>query len=147
LGDTVPFDVLLWTEKAGLKSGGEGVGKTARPDVSCCLVTTSGQLIKRKQHLPQREYKRETNTFALHCKDKIPKIRNKYSQKRNCARPQSQFPHSCVCERFIYSHGSVCLFCCRKLCGPILGIYKNRSQTHERWKLGLRPRNSFSGNT
>ncbi len=32
---------------------------------------------------------------------------------------------------------SVCLFCCRKICGPILGM----------WKLGLRPRNSFSGNT
>jgi hypothetical protein len=63
LGDTVPFDVLFWTEEAGLKSG--GVGKTARPDVSCCLVTTSGQLIKRKQHLPQRESRRETNTFAL----------------------------------------------------------------------------------
>jgi hypothetical protein len=24
LGDTVPFDVLLWTEEAGLKSGGGG---------------------------------------------------------------------------------------------------------------------------
>jgi hypothetical protein len=30
---------------------------------------------------------------------KIPFI---YSQKRN-SRPLSQFPHSCVCERFIYS--------------------------------------------
>ncbi len=37
-----------------------------------------------------------------HCKDTISKVRNKYSQKRNCA-AQSQFPHSCVCERFIYS--------------------------------------------
>jgi hypothetical protein len=30
------------------------------------------------------------------------KILFMYSQKRNCA-PQSQFLHSCVCERFIYS--------------------------------------------
>ncbi len=32
---------------------------------------------------------------------------------------------------------SVCLFCCRKICGPILGI-KNRSQTHEcrNWDWG-----------
>ncbi len=32
---------------------------------------------------------------------------------------------------------SVCLFCCRKICGPILGIY-HRSQTHEcgNWDLG-----------
>ncbi len=30
------------------------------------------------------------------------------------ARPQSQFPHSCVCERFIYSQDRSALFCCRK---------------------------------
>jgi hypothetical protein len=24
--------------------------------------------------------------------------------RKEIARPQSQFPHSCVCERFIYSH-------------------------------------------
>ncbi len=46
-----------------------------------------------------------------HCKDTIPKIWNKYSQ----------FPHSCVCERFLYSHDR-CLFCCRIIFGPILGI-------------------------
>jgi hypothetical protein len=26
---------------------------------------------------------------------------------------------------------SVCLFCCRKIGGPIVGEYKNRSQIHE----------------
>jgi hypothetical protein len=44
---------------------------------------------------------RELQSLAL--QRPIPKIRNKYSQKRNCWPPQSQFPHSCVCERFIYS--------------------------------------------
>ncbi len=38
--------------------------------------------------------------------------------RKGIARPQSQFPHSCVWERFIYSHKSVCLFCCRKICRP-----------------------------
>ncbi len=37
--------------------------------------------------------------------------------------------------------GSVCLFCCRELCGQILEIYKSLSDTWM-WKLGLRPRNS-----
>ena len=45
--------------------------------------------------------------------------------RKGIARPQSQFPHLCVCERCIYSHGSVCLFCCRKICGPIQKIYKS----------------------
>ncbi len=38
----------------------------------------------------------------------------------------------------------VCLFCCRKICGPILGIYKSLTDTWM-WKLGLRPRNSRKG--
>ncbi len=40
----------------------------------------------------------------------------------------------------------VCLFCYRKICGRILGKYKSLTDTWM-WKLGLRPRNSFSGNT
>ncbi len=34
--------------------------------------------------------------------------------------------------------GLVCLFCCRKICGLILGIYINRSKTHEcgNWDWG-----------
>ncbi len=35
--------------------------------------------------------------------------------------------------------GSVCLFCCSQICGPILGIYKSLPDTWM-WKLGLRPR-------
>ncbi len=42
-------------------------------------------------------------TFLLHCKEKMPKIGSKYSQE-GISGPQSQFPHSCVCERIIYSH-------------------------------------------
>ncbi len=37
-----------------------------------------------------------------------------FPEKGN-ARPQSQFPHSCVCERFMYIFPqSICLFCYRK---------------------------------
>ncbi len=48
---------------------------------------------------------------------------------KGIARPQSQFPHSCVCERFIYSQDWFTYF-----------------PTDTMWKLGLRPRSSFSGN-
>jgi hypothetical protein len=41
---------------------------------------------------------------------------------------------------------SVCLFCCRKIGGPNVGIYKSLTDTWM-WILGLRRRNSFSGNT
>ncbi len=45
--------------------------------------------------------------------------------KNGIAWPKSQFPHPCVCERFICIFPrSFCLFCCRKICGPILGIHK-----------------------
>jgi hypothetical protein len=53
------------------------------------------------QHLAEEQPER---ILIFHCKDTIPKIRNKYFQERNGAASVPQFPHSCVCERFIYSH-------------------------------------------
>ncbi len=47
--------------------------------------------------------------------------------------PQSQFPHSCVCERFIHIFPrSVSLFCWRKYVYWSWD-YINRSQTYECW--------------
>ncbi len=37
--------------------------------------------------------------------------------------------------------GSLCPFCCRKICGPILGLHKSLTDTWM-WKLGLRLGNS-----
>ncbi len=48
-------------------------------------------------------------------------------------------------EIYIFT-GSVCLLCCRKICGPILGIYKLLTDTWM-WKLELRPHNSQKRNT
>ncbi len=42
--------------------------------------------------------------------------------------------------------GSVCLSCCREICGSFLGIYKSLTDTWM-WKLGLRLRNSQKRNT
>jgi hypothetical protein len=51
--------------------------------------------------------------------------------RKGIGRPQSQCPHSCVCERFTYSifPPSICLFCCRKYFDQSRE-YINRSQTH-----------------
>ncbi len=55
------------------------------------------------------------------------------------ARPQPQFPHSYVCERFIQYISS------SRKGSPIVGIY-NSLKVPWLWKSGLRPRYSFSGN-
>ncbi len=79
-----------------------------------------------------------------HCKDTVPKIRKKYSQKRNCPASVPISTFMCLWAIYIFPR-SVSLFCCRKICGPILGIHKSPTYTWM-WKLGRRPRNSFSGN-
>ncbi len=60
----------------------------------------------------------------------------KYSQERNCAAtvPISTFMR--LWAIYIFPR-LICLFCCRKMCGPILGIYKSLTDTWM-WKLGLR---------
>jgi hypothetical protein len=72
------------------------------------------------------------------CKEPIPKIRNKYSQKRNCAGPQSQFPHSWVCERFIYSDDRSAYSAAGNMWTDPGNTYINLSQTHEgeNWDWG-----------
>jgi hypothetical protein len=68
--------------------------------------------------------------------------------RKGIARPQSQFPHSCVCEQFIYSQdqSTIYIFSCR-VGRPILGMFKSFIDTWMfNWKLGLRLRYSFSGN-
>ncbi len=53
-----------------------------------------------------------------------------FPEKKLRARPQSQFPHSQVCERFIYSHDWSALSAAGKYAGQSWE-YINRSQTHE----------------
>ncbi len=110
---------------------------------------------KRKKHIDcsstssssQRRNTQREESYAIvllvlagmHCKDSIPKLRNKFSQK---ARPQSQIPHSLVCERFIYSQD-------RSAYNTLLQENMWTNSLTETWmlKLVLRVRNSFSGNT
>ncbi len=71
------------------------------------------------------------SSLCPHCKDKIPKFRNKYSQKRNIgvSVPVSTFMR--LWAIYIFPR-SICLFCWRKYVDRSWD-YINRSQTHECW--------------
>ncbi len=74
----------------------------------------------------------------VHCKDNIPKIRNKYSQKWNCAfSVPIPTVHSCFCERFIYSHDRSA-YCAAGNQADRSWKYINRLQIHEcgHWDWG-----------
>ncbi len=72
----------------------------------------------------------------MNCKDTIPKIRNKYFQKRNCAASVPILTFMFRWSIYIFPR-SVCLFCCRKIGGPIVGIYRSlQTQKCGNWDWG-----------
>ncbi len=67
----------------------------------------------------------------VHCKDKIPKFRNKYSQKRNIGVSVPISTFMCLWAIYIFPRW-VFLFCWRKYVDRSWEDI-NRSQTHEYW--------------
>ncbi len=81
-----------------------------------------------------------------HCTEPIPKIRNKYCQKRNCTATVPISTFMWLWSIYIFPR-SICLFCCRKYVNWYWEyIHKWLTDTWM-WKLGLRPQNSQKRNT
>jgi hypothetical protein len=82
-------------------------------NLSCCCIT--------RMSLASRDYP--------HCKE----IWIYVFPEKEFARPQSQFAHSCVCQRSIYSHFRPTYFPAFSRIGiPITGLYTvNRSHEHK----------------
>ncbi len=72
-----------------------------------------------------------------HCKDKMPKIWNKYSQKKNIGASVPMSTFMCLWANYIFPRW-VCLFCWRKY-EDRSWEYINRSQTHEYGNWGWGP--------
>jgi hypothetical protein len=78
----------------------------------------------------------ETEILAPHCKEPIPKIMNKYSQKRNCAAKVPNFHiHVSVSDLYIPAMDLPILL--QEIWGSIPWEYVNCSQTHECVNLDL----------
>jgi hypothetical protein len=103
----------------------------------------------RKKNLPTSTHSQFVPTmlpgflFIHGLQEIIPKIRNKYSQERNCAATIPISTFMCLCAFYIFPW-SACLFCCKGKYVNRSWEYINHSKIHEcgNWDWGRAiPRN------
>ncbi len=82
-----------------------------------------------KKGTEQRNFYFRIFLRLAHCKDKMPKIWNKYSQERNIGASARISTFMCLLANYIFPRW-VCLFCWRKYVDRSWE-YINRSQTHK----------------
>jgi hypothetical protein len=105
---------------------------TGSPSLGCLVTCRTSEGWRPGQEW--RTIKVRPSNGRPHCKDTIPKIWNKYSQKLNCAASHSLFH---VSDRFIYSHDRSAYLLQQNKWTLSWG-YINRPQIHEcgNWKRG-----------
>jgi hypothetical protein len=107
----------------------------------CPRSASAEYVLKDKLHFHKKtETSSITEQLLTHCSN--PKIRNKYSQKWDCAAsvPSHTFMFLWAIYSFLFPR-LVCLlyifvFCCRKIGGTIVGIYKSLTETCRNWDWG-----------
>ncbi len=92
---------------------------------SSCRASSPGQSLSSMSSLGSSD----VQPFVHHAKNQCRKLQTNIPRK-GIAGPQSQFPHSYVCERFIYSHHRSAYSAAGKYADRSWE-YINQSQTHE----------------
>jgi hypothetical protein len=107
-----------------IKISGEKKGK---------LIPSFAMHKKRWRMITEKKEKMDVEHSWLerikHCKDSLPKIRNKFVQKWNCAALVRIPTFMLLCAIFIFPE-SICLFWCRDIGGPAVGKYKLLTDIH-----------------
>ncbi len=86
---------------------------------------------------------RWASSNELHCTENLKQI---FPEKELRGHSSNSYIHFSVCDLYVYSHDRSDLSAAGKYGGgPMVRIYIWLTDTWM-WKLGLRPRNSFSGN-
>ncbi len=99
---------------------------TCTPNTASVVIVMSGNLIG-MQCLPAEDVC--VIHVSSHCKEPMPKLETNITRKGTATATVPISIFMCLWAIYIFLW-SICLFCCRKLCGPILGKYNSLMHRH-----------------